>query len=487
MSPRPQIDHIRRPQLLAAAADVIAERGLAATRIADVAERVGTSSAAVLYWFSSKDELLAEALIADEERFADDWSSALAEIADPAAKLLRLIDACVDDNNWTLWIEIWARARHDDRLRRARQQLDDDWRGADRPHRPRRDRGTGTFAPANADEAALDARGADRRARGPGDARRLDDQPRLHARASASSPPTGCSAPTCAPPRRRRRGGAGVSRALAPRAPAAGAGLALGAYGLSGLHGRALGRQLGGGPDHQAEDRRRPAALQLGPVHGPRPQEAVLGEVRRRGQRGQLRQPRGDGDQAPQRRRSYDLIWPSTEYVYRLNKEGLLAHFDRGLLRNNDNISSFYDSPWWDPNNDLGVPYTYYTTGIAWREDEVSGMTGSWNDLMNPDGAGRMFILDDFQEAIGEANLLNGFDLNTEDSAELEQSKQTLLDQKENARGFSTNSTSEPGLGGGGHPPGVERRHRQRPQPGRRPRALPVRDLRRRASRSAPT
>ena len=139
---------------------------------------------------------------------------------------------------------------------------------------------------------------------------------------------------------------------------------------------------------------------------------------------------------------SYDLIWPSTEYVYRLNKEGLLLQFDRDLLRNNDNISSFYDSPWWDPNNDLGVPYTYYTTGIAWREDEVSGMTGSWNDLSNPDAAGRMFILDDFQEAIGEANLLNGFDLNTEDSAELEQSKQTLLDQKENARGFSTNSTS---------------------------------------------
>ena len=46
---------------------------------------------------------------------------------------------------------------------------------------------------------------------------------------------------------------------------------------------------------------------------------------------------------------SYDLIWPSTEYVYRLNAEGLLARFDRTLLRNNDNISSFYDGPWWDP------------------------------------------------------------------------------------------------------------------------------------------
>ena len=46
MSPRPQIDHIRKPQLLAAAAEVIAERGFAATRIADVAERAGTSAPA---------------------------------------------------------------------------------------------------------------------------------------------------------------------------------------------------------------------------------------------------------------------------------------------------------------------------------------------------------------------------------------------------------------------------------------------------------
>ena len=86
------------------------------------------------------------------------WSSALAGIEDPAAKLLRLIDACVDDNNWTMWLEIWARARHDDRLRRARQQLDDDWRGADLRASSATGSRHGTFAPANADEAALASR-----------------------------------------------------------------------------------------------------------------------------------------------------------------------------------------------------------------------------------------------------------------------------------------------------------------------------------------
>jgi spermidine/putrescine transport system substrate-binding protein len=137
----------------------------------------------------------------------------------------------------------------------------------------------------------------------------------------------------------------------------------------------------------------------------------------------------------------YDLIWPTPEYAYRLNAEGLLAHFDRSDLRNAKGISSYYDSGWWDPDSKISVPYTYYTTGIAWREDEVSGMTGSWNDLTNPDGEGRMFILDDFQEAIGEANLLNGWELNTADANELEISKQTLLEQKDFARGISTSST----------------------------------------------
>ena len=48
---------------------MIAERGVAGTRLADVAERIGVSPPAVLYWFDSKEQLLAEALVADEDRF----------------------------------------------------------------------------------------------------------------------------------------------------------------------------------------------------------------------------------------------------------------------------------------------------------------------------------------------------------------------------------------------------------------------------------
>ena len=128
VSPRPQIEHIRKPQILAAAAEVITERGLAATRIADIAERAGTSASGVLYWFPTKDELLAEALTVDEERFNEKVTQRLVELRSPSAKLLMLFESCSEDYDWSLWIEVWSRALHDDATRRARQRSDDRWR-----------------------------------------------------------------------------------------------------------------------------------------------------------------------------------------------------------------------------------------------------------------------------------------------------------------------------------------------------------------------
>ncbi|MGB0097316.1 MAG: helix-turn-helix domain-containing protein [Solirubrobacteraceae bacterium] len=54
MSPRPKVDHLRKPMIVAAAAEVLYERGLFDTRIVDIAERVGTSSPTILYYFESK-------------------------------------------------------------------------------------------------------------------------------------------------------------------------------------------------------------------------------------------------------------------------------------------------------------------------------------------------------------------------------------------------------------------------------------------------
>ena len=59
----------RREQMLRAALEVIQERGYAESRIADVAERAGTSPALVIYYFKTKDQLLTEAI----RFYEDSW------------------------------------------------------------------------------------------------------------------------------------------------------------------------------------------------------------------------------------------------------------------------------------------------------------------------------------------------------------------------------------------------------------------------------
>ena len=129
MSPRPTIDHIRRPQILAAAAEVIAERGVAATRIADIAARCEVSPPAVLYWFDSKEQLLTEALAADDTQFYEELRERLEAAGGARERLAALFEAAAEGaNDFALWMELWNQALRDEGMRKARERFDARWR-----------------------------------------------------------------------------------------------------------------------------------------------------------------------------------------------------------------------------------------------------------------------------------------------------------------------------------------------------------------------
>lgn len=132
MSPRPSTAHVRRPAILGAAAEVISERGVQNTRISDVAERAGTSAPGILYWFQSKDELLAEALIFSDDRFYDRLTDDLATRTTARDRLTRLIELwpAEGDGETVLWMELWVRALRDPKLAATRERLDRRWRDA---------------------------------------------------------------------------------------------------------------------------------------------------------------------------------------------------------------------------------------------------------------------------------------------------------------------------------------------------------------------
>jgi len=121
--------------MLEAAVEVIGERGLCDTRIADVAKRAGLSPALVVYYFGSREALLTEALAYAEDLFYIEAFRELTGIEGASGRLVRLIElACPPvvrretDEYWTLWVELWSRALRNEEAARKREALERRWR-----------------------------------------------------------------------------------------------------------------------------------------------------------------------------------------------------------------------------------------------------------------------------------------------------------------------------------------------------------------------
>lgn len=136
MAPRPKISRKRRQEILEAAVETIVERGVCKARIADVADRTGTSAALVLYYFESKDRLLTEALAHAEDRFYLAIFAELTTLESASEKLVRLIElSCGHEamapmlrDDFALWIELWSRALRDHAAAKKRTAGDRRWR-----------------------------------------------------------------------------------------------------------------------------------------------------------------------------------------------------------------------------------------------------------------------------------------------------------------------------------------------------------------------
>ncbi len=128
MSPRPKVDHLRKPQIIAAAAEVLYERGLFDTRIGDVAKRAGTSSPTILYYFESKDRLLEEAVEFADRSFYERLTDVRDQFVHAGDRLVYLIEETSLGpgglGDYTLWMEIWVRARRHASVRDAYFKLD---------------------------------------------------------------------------------------------------------------------------------------------------------------------------------------------------------------------------------------------------------------------------------------------------------------------------------------------------------------------------
>ena len=127
-------DH-RREQMLRAALDVIADRGYADTRIADVAERTGISPALVIYYFKTKDQLLADAIRFAEDGWYAEGQRRMSALPTAAARIEEIVAmTCLPEadteshDSWLLWLDFWALAARSPQVADLRRNADERWR-----------------------------------------------------------------------------------------------------------------------------------------------------------------------------------------------------------------------------------------------------------------------------------------------------------------------------------------------------------------------
>ncbi|VCU52684.1 Spermidine/putrescine-binding periplasmic protein [Thermus thermophilus] len=134
----------------------------------------------------------------------------------------------------------------------------------------------------------------------------------------------------------------------------------------------------------------------------------------------------------------FSLVVAPDYYVLQMARDGLIAPLDKGKLKNLANLDPFFLDPPYDPGLQYSVPYLWGTTGIAYREDLVTGPVDSYAVFFDPEAqVGPFLLLDEMRETIGAALKYLGYSVNTTDPEALAKAKELLLAAKERSVGFA--------------------------------------------------
>ena len=120
----------RRAEVLDETLTQIRALGMAAVRVADVAEASGVSPALIIYHFGSKERLLSEALLHASAQDLSTLDSIVSGPGSPAARLLAALDwysPTGPARGWTIWIDAWSVAIRDRALSKVLTDLQRRW------------------------------------------------------------------------------------------------------------------------------------------------------------------------------------------------------------------------------------------------------------------------------------------------------------------------------------------------------------------------
>ncbi len=144
-----------------------------------------------------------------------------------------------------------------------------------------------------------------------------------------------------------------------------------------------------------------------------------------------------------------DVFFPTTDYVARLVESDLIQPLNHELIPNMEANywKTFWDpGPWYDRGWRYTVPYTIYTTGVAYRRDRISDTdadSAGYEMFFDPEFKGQVSYYDSYRDAIGMMLLRNGdTDPNSNDPAAIDAAKEAIIEMiNENDGRLTINGT----------------------------------------------
>jgi spermidine/putrescine transport system substrate-binding protein len=121
---------------------------------------------------------------------------------------------------------------------------------------------------------------------------------------------------------------------------------------------------------------------------------------------------------------NYDITFPSGDYVSIMIKEKMLQKIDRKALKNFGNVApEVLEKCDFDPGNEYSIPYYMGAAGVAVNKTKVASYEPSWKIFARKDLAGKMIMLDDMREVLGDALKFLGYSVNTVDKGQIAQAR----------------------------------------------------------------